>query len=169
MKVGDKVSKVGGDYTFDGTIVADFLKLSGLRRFVVEDDRGTLHIYSEKNLQLAQPVQKAQIVAALRKGAIDACPELTWEADDRGAKHAKGVARDFVVYDKGQWTSAYLDNVDCVVDGKPETHILLTVSAFDDLPCDAFCETYMTVEEAIQVCNKTNKRDWADCCNRWIS
>lgn len=50
LKVGDVVSKVGGDYKFDGTIVAMFTKLSGAVRFVVEDDRGVLHIYSEKNL-----------------------------------------------------------------------------------------------------------------------
>ena len=49
--VGDKVSKKGGDYRFDGTVVAVFEKLSGLIRLVVEDDRGVLHIYSEKNLE----------------------------------------------------------------------------------------------------------------------
>lgn len=52
MKVGDKVSKVGGDYRFDGVIVAVFNKLSGAERIVVEDDRGVLHIYSEKNLKV---------------------------------------------------------------------------------------------------------------------
>lgn len=51
MKLGDKVEKIGGDYTFAGVIVADFIKLSGARRFVVEDDRGVLHVYSEKNLR----------------------------------------------------------------------------------------------------------------------
>ena len=50
--VGDKVSKVGGDYTFDGTVVSIFPKLSGATRVVVEDDRGVLHVYSEKNLKL---------------------------------------------------------------------------------------------------------------------
>ena len=52
MKIGDKVSKVGGDYRFDGVIVAVFEKLSGAVRVCVEDDRGVLHIYSEKNLKL---------------------------------------------------------------------------------------------------------------------
>jgi hypothetical protein len=51
MKLGDEVEKIGGDYTFVGVIVADFKKLGGQRRFVVEDDRGVLHVYSEKNLQ----------------------------------------------------------------------------------------------------------------------
>ena len=51
FKVGDKVSKVGGDYRFDGVVVAVFEKLSGAVRLCVEDDRGVLHIYSEKNLK----------------------------------------------------------------------------------------------------------------------
>lgn len=49
--VGDKVEKVGGDYTFKGVVVAAFYKLSGAPRYVVEDDRGVLHVYSAANLQ----------------------------------------------------------------------------------------------------------------------
>jgi len=49
-KVGDKVKKVGGDYTFEGVVVSVFEKLSGAVRLVVEDDRGVLHVYSEKIL-----------------------------------------------------------------------------------------------------------------------
>lgn len=49
--VGDFVEKIGGDYTFIGTVVSVFPKLSGSIRYVVEDDRGVLHIYSEKNLK----------------------------------------------------------------------------------------------------------------------
>lgn len=49
---GDRVEKVVGDYTFVGVVVAKFTKLSGAVRFVVEDDRGVLHVYSEKNLKL---------------------------------------------------------------------------------------------------------------------
>jgi len=51
FKVGDKVEKVGGDYTFVGIVVAVFEKLSGVIRLVVEDDRGVLHVYSEKILR----------------------------------------------------------------------------------------------------------------------
>lgn len=47
---GDQVTKVGGDYTFDGEVVASFQKKSGQWRYVVEDDRGILHIFSAKNL-----------------------------------------------------------------------------------------------------------------------
>ena len=50
FKIGDKVKKVGGDYTFEGIVVSAFKKLSGVERFVVEDDRGVLHVYSEKIL-----------------------------------------------------------------------------------------------------------------------
>jgi len=48
--VGDKVQKVGGDYSFVGVVVSAFCKRSGQVRYVVEDDRGVLHIFSEKNL-----------------------------------------------------------------------------------------------------------------------
>lgn len=54
FKVGDKVSKVGGDYRFDGTVRSVFTKESGVIRLVVEDDRGILHIYSEKNLSIVK-------------------------------------------------------------------------------------------------------------------
>lgn len=50
FNVGDAVEKVGGDYIFPGVVVATFLKMTGARRYVVEDDRGILHIFSEKNL-----------------------------------------------------------------------------------------------------------------------
>jgi len=50
FKVGDNVAKTGGDYRFDGTVVSVFNKTTGHTRFVVEDDRGVLHIYSKKNL-----------------------------------------------------------------------------------------------------------------------
>lgn len=51
FNAGDLVEKVGGDYSFSGTVVAAFKKLNGLDRYVVEDDRGILHVYSEKNLK----------------------------------------------------------------------------------------------------------------------
>lgn len=54
FKVGDLVEKVGGDYTFVGHVVAVFAKLSGAVRLVVEDDRGVLHVYSEKILRAVE-------------------------------------------------------------------------------------------------------------------
>jgi len=53
-KTGDKVVKITGDYSFDGTVVAAFSMLSGAERYVVEHDGcHMLHIFSEKNLALA--------------------------------------------------------------------------------------------------------------------
>lgn len=51
--VGDHVEVVGGDHSFEGTIVAAFPKLWGAARFVVEDERGVLHIYGAKNFRTA--------------------------------------------------------------------------------------------------------------------
>lgn len=59
MDVGDPVEKVGGDYTFDGWIVGKFYKRSGALRFNVEDDRGVVHIFSEKNIRLRSSVDRA--------------------------------------------------------------------------------------------------------------
>jgi len=67
---GDKVHKGGGDYTFDGTVIAVFEKLSGKIRYAVEDDRGIIHIFSESNLQ---PWRKTPTgaVMVVRSGAAD--------------------------------------------------------------------------------------------------
>lgn len=51
LTIGAHVEKVGGDYTFAGWIVSVFHKRSGVIRYVVEDDRGVLHVYSRKNLR----------------------------------------------------------------------------------------------------------------------
>jgi hypothetical protein len=50
LKECQLVSKTGGDYQFDGVVVTVFQKLSCQFRYVVEDDRGCLHIFSEKQL-----------------------------------------------------------------------------------------------------------------------
>ena len=52
VNVGSKVTKSGGDYIFEGIIVAKFPKISGVIRYVVENDDGVLHIFSEKQLEL---------------------------------------------------------------------------------------------------------------------
>lgn len=52
--VGNLVSKTSGDYKFDGVVVAAFQKTSGQTRYVVEDDRGILHIFSAKNLKFRE-------------------------------------------------------------------------------------------------------------------
>lgn len=52
FRVGDRVEKVGGDYQYEGTVVAIFLKRSGAVRLVVEDHRGLLFIFNEQSLRL---------------------------------------------------------------------------------------------------------------------
>lgn len=51
IEVGDLVTKVTGDYGFDGIVDTVFQKQDGKVRLVVEDDRGALHVYSEANLR----------------------------------------------------------------------------------------------------------------------
>ena len=51
FEVGDRVEKVGGDYRYDGWIVAVVVKRSGQVRYVVEDERGLLFIFSEPDLR----------------------------------------------------------------------------------------------------------------------
>ncbi len=50
-QTGDRVRKIGGDYRFEGVVVSVFAKLSGVRRCVVEDDRGVLFIFNETQLE----------------------------------------------------------------------------------------------------------------------
>lgn len=55
MKVGDKVVKDTGDYTYEGTIVAVFNKLDGAQRYVVEhDELGILFIFNEEQIHLRE-------------------------------------------------------------------------------------------------------------------
>lgn len=59
-QVGQPVEKVGGDYSFEGVVMAKFLKRDRRSlRYVVEDDRGVLHVYSDKNLRSTHPLVKA--------------------------------------------------------------------------------------------------------------
>jgi thymidylate synthase len=73
MKKGDLVTKVTGDYEFDGVIDSVFLKQDGQPRIVVEDDRGALHIYNEKNLRLVGNMadhQYLKVLARLLKDGV---------------------------------------------------------------------------------------------------
>ena len=67
MKKGDLVTKVTGDYSFDGVIDSVFTKQDGKPRIVVEDDRGALHIYSEQNLRLIGNMADHQYLKVLNK------------------------------------------------------------------------------------------------------
>lgn len=46
-----RVSKIGGDYRFEGTIVAVFHKMSGKARYVVENNDGLLFIFNHESLR----------------------------------------------------------------------------------------------------------------------
>lgn len=48
--IGDDVYKIGGDYRYEGVIVAVVRKLSGSIRYVIEDGRGLLFIFNEGSL-----------------------------------------------------------------------------------------------------------------------
>ena len=67
MKKGDLVTKVTGDYGFDGVIDSVFTKQDGKPRIVVEDDRGALHIYSEQNLRPIGNMADHQYLKVLNK------------------------------------------------------------------------------------------------------
>lgn len=53
--VGCKVAKTGGDYIFNGTVVAVFKKLTGSIGYVVEDKRGLLFIFNAEQLTEDRP------------------------------------------------------------------------------------------------------------------
>lgn len=65
--INDPVTKITGDYSFDGTVVAAFDKKDGKQRYVVEDDRGALHIYSEQNLRHIGNMADHQYLRILKK------------------------------------------------------------------------------------------------------
>lgn len=52
ISVGDRVIKDHGDYTFEGEVRAIVVKRSGQYRYVVEDDRGLLFIFSAYDLRV---------------------------------------------------------------------------------------------------------------------
>ena len=91
FQVGNLVEKVGGDYTFEGIVVAVFTKLSGAIRLVVEDDRGVLHVYSEKNLKLSEKVAASHILVETQEQAAKLLEEIRSGADFGvvAAEHSK--------------------------------------------------------------------------------
>ena len=49
-KIGQRFKKEGGDYTFEGEIIAVFKKRSGAIRYAGEDDRGLIFIFNESSI-----------------------------------------------------------------------------------------------------------------------
>jgi hypothetical protein len=54
FKIGDIVTKTGGDYSYTGHVVGRVVKRSGQVRWVVEDDRGLLFIFNTSQLALVE-------------------------------------------------------------------------------------------------------------------
>lgn len=73
--VGQRVAKVGGDYSFIGTVRTRFTKKSGEIRYAVENEDGVLHIYSGKNLEpltsLNMPHPEKELASFLEKYGYD--------------------------------------------------------------------------------------------------
>ena len=67
FKAGDFVTKVTGDYSFDGVVDVVFPKQNGQERLVVEDERGALHVYSEANLRHIGNMADHQYLRVLKK------------------------------------------------------------------------------------------------------
>lgn len=65
FEIGEPVAKVGGDYRFDGWVVGHMWKRSGELRYAVEDDRGVLHIFNERQICRRQEID-ANVPAAGR-------------------------------------------------------------------------------------------------------
>ena len=102
FRVGDRVEKVGGDYTFAGIVRAVFTKESGAVRLVVEDDRGVLHVYSEKNLRAAPTATMAISIADRATPALlkvgDALDKIGAATKPRALKHGEYRPGDRVRY-----------------------------------------------------------------------
>lgn len=81
FQVGQSVEKVTGDYLFSGHVVSVVKKLNGAVRYVVEDDRRALHIFSGEQL---------------REVSIAPCTELAGQAEKR--KHPNYLS-DTIVRD----------------------------------------------------------------------
>lgn len=53
FKEGDAVLKRGGDYDFDGVVLAAFRKRSGSPRYAVENEDGLIHIFNHDQLEFS--------------------------------------------------------------------------------------------------------------------
>lgn len=76
------VKKVGGDYSFEGVVVCRFVKLNRRSiRYVVEDNRGVLHVYNGRNLAAFNPLAEPapvfpKTVAETHNAATEAASEI---------------------------------------------------------------------------------------------
>lgn len=68
LNIGDLVEKTGGDYTFSGTVVSVFQKLSGVTRIVVENRDGLLFIFNEQQLSFLESTMEEAARKLIEQG-----------------------------------------------------------------------------------------------------
>ncbi len=75
-EVGDRVHKTGGDYRFEGIVVAIFPKRNRTIRVVVEDDRGLLFLFAPAQLRRGPDPEFATLAASLEQELADLRAEV---------------------------------------------------------------------------------------------
>lgn len=72
FKIGDKAEKAVGDYDFSGTIIGVNKKLSGQIRYDLEDEKGSIHIFSGKQLRHSSSMKPyIDLVRDVIKNGVD--------------------------------------------------------------------------------------------------
>lgn len=72
FEVGDKAEKSVGDYDFSGTIIGKSTKLSGQVRYDLEDEKGSIHIFSGKQLRKSSTMKPyIDLVRDVMKNGVD--------------------------------------------------------------------------------------------------
>lgn len=72
FEIGDMVEKAVGDYDFSGVIIGKSIKTSGQVRYDVEDEKGSIHIFSGKQLRKSSSMKPyIDLVRDVMKNGID--------------------------------------------------------------------------------------------------
>jgi thymidylate synthase len=72
FEIGDKAEKAVGDYDFSGTIIGVSTKLSGQVRYDLEDEKGSIHIFSGKQLRHSSSMKPyIDLVRDVMKNGVD--------------------------------------------------------------------------------------------------
>lgn len=79
----DRVKKAGGDYTFEGVVVAMFNKRGGEVRYVIEDDRGILLIMNPRQIIKVDPTEM-DYAAVERRIVAQTNPDWAERPQDQG-------------------------------------------------------------------------------------
>lgn len=72
FEIGDKAEKAVGDYDFSGTIIGVSTKLSGQVRYDLEDEKGSIHIFSGKQLRHSSSMKPyIDLIRDVMKNGVD--------------------------------------------------------------------------------------------------